>query len=40
MKLKKDSSIAKNSNSIVAGILIGLGVIINTQIQPPVLGAL
>ena len=40
MRLKKDSSIAKNSNSIVAGILIGLGVIINTQIQPPILGAL
>jgi formate/nitrite transporter FocA (FNT family) len=40
MKSKKDSSIVRNSNSIVAGILIGLGVIINTQIQPPILGAL
>ena len=40
MKLKNDSNIVRNSNSIVAGILIGLGVIINTQTQPPILGAL
>jgi len=40
MKLKNDSSTARNCNSIVAGILIGLGVIINTQTQPPILGAL
>ena len=40
MKSKNDSSTARNCNSIVAGILIGLGVIINTQTQPPVLGAL
>ena len=40
MKSKKDSNIVRNSNSIIAGILIGLGVIINTQTQPPVLGAL
>lgn len=40
MKLKKDLNTARNSNSIVAGLLIGLGVIINTQIQPPILGAL
>ena len=40
MRSKNDSSTARNCNSIVAGILIGLGVIINTQTQPPVLGAL
>ena len=28
------------SNSSIAGLLIGLGVIINTQTQPPILGAL
>ena len=40
MKLKTDSNIVKSYNSIVAGILIGLGVIINTQTQPPILGSL
>lgn len=40
MKLKKDLNTVKNYNSIFAGLLIGLGVIINTQTQPPVLGAL
>ena len=29
----------KSFNSIIAGLLIGLGVIINTQTQPPILGA-
>ncbi len=40
MKLKIDLNIVKSCNSIVAGILIGLGVIINTQTQPPILGSL
>ena len=30
----------KSFNSIIAGLLIGLGVIINTQTQPPIIGAL
>lgn len=40
MKLKKDLNIVKSFNSTIAGILIGLGVIVNTQTQPPILGAL
>lgn len=40
MKLKKDLNIVKSCNSIIAGLLIGLGVIINTQTTPPILGAL
>ena len=39
-KLNKDINIAKSFNSTIAGLLIGLGVIINTQTQPPILGAL
>lgn len=39
-KWKKDSNIVRSCNSIIAGLLIGLGVIINTQTQPPILGAL
>jgi len=43
MKLKKDISIVTNFNlmaqSLIAGILIGLGVIINAQTSPPILGA-
>ena len=38
-KLKIDLNTVKNYNSIAAGILIGLGVIINTQTSPPILGA-
>ena len=40
MKSKIDISTAISCNSIIAGLLIGLGVIINTQTQPPILGAL
>lgn len=40
MRLKKDSNTVRNCNSIIAGLLIGLGVIINTQTQPPIIGAL
>ena len=40
MKLKTDSNIAKSFNAVIAGLLIGLGVIINTQTKPPILGAL
>ena len=42
MKLKTDTNTAKNcnGNAIIAGLLIGLGVIINTQTKPPILGAL
>ena len=40
MKLKNDTNIAISCNSIIAGLLIGLGVIINTQTTPPFLGAL
>ena len=39
-KLNRDTNIAISCNSIIAGILIGLGVIINTQSTPPFLGAL
>ncbi len=39
-KLKIDLSIAKSCKAIIAGLLIGLGVIINTQTKPPILGAL
>lgn len=39
-KLKIDLNIQKSCNSLIAGLLIGLGVIINTQTQPPILGAL
>ena len=39
-KLKTDTNIVRGCNSIIAGILIGLGVIINTQTDPPFLGAL
>ena len=39
-KLKTDSNTVRNCNSIIAGLLIGLGVIINTQTKPPILGAL
>ena len=39
MRLKKDLNTVRNFNSIIAGLLIGLGVIINTQTQPPILGA-
>lgn len=42
MKLKTDINTVKNcnGNAIIAGLLIGLGVIINTQTKPPILGAL
>lgn len=42
MRLKTDTNTAKNcnGNAIIAGLLIGLGVIINAQIKPPILGAL
>lgn len=40
MKLKNDTNIATSFNAIIAGLLIGLGVIINTQTNPPILGAL
>ena len=40
MKSKIDSNIAKSFNAVIAGLLIGLGVIINTQTKPPILGAL
>jgi len=40
MKLKNDTNIATSFNAIIAGLLIGLGVIINTQTTPPFLGAL
>ena len=42
MKLKTDTNTVKNcnGNAIIAGLLIGLGVIINTQTKPPILGAL
>ena len=40
MKLKKDINIAKDSNALIAGLLIGLGVIINVQTEPAILGAL
>ena len=39
-KLKTDLNTAECCNSIIAGLLIGLGVIINVQTQPPILGAL
>ena len=39
-KLRIDSNIVKSCNSIIAGLLIGLGVIINTQTSPLILGAL
>ena len=39
MKSKIDSNTAICYKSIIAGILIGLGVIINTQTTPPILGA-
>jgi len=39
-KLKIDINIVENCKSFVAGLLIGLGVIINVQTDPPVLGAL
>jgi len=39
-KQKTDINIAKNcKQSIIAGVMIGLGVIINTQTTPPILGA-
>lgn len=39
-KLKTDLNIVKNfEQSIIAGVLIGFGVIINTMTSPPVLGA-
>ena len=42
MKSKIDTNTVKNcnGNAIIAGLLIGLGVIINTQTKPPILGAL
>ena len=40
MKLKTDSNIAKSCNAVIAGLLIGLGVIINIQTKSPILGAL
>ena len=40
MKWKTDLSTAKRCNAFIAGLLIGLGVIINAQITPPILGAL
>ena len=40
MKLKIGSNTAKSFNAVIAGLLIGLGVIINTQTKPPILGAL
>ena len=40
MKSKKDLNTAKNFNATIAGLLIGIGVIINTQTKPPILGAL
>ena len=40
MKLKNDINIVKNcSNAFIAGLLIGLGVIINVQTKPPILGS-
>ena len=38
MKLKIGSNIAKSFNAVIAGLLIGLGVIINTQMQIPIIG--
>lgn len=40
MKSKRDLNIAKSFNATIAGLLIGIGVIINTQTKPPILGAL
>jgi len=39
MKSKTDSNIAINCKATIAGLLIGLGVIINVQTDPPILGA-
>ena len=40
MNKMNKNEISMSCNSIIAGLLIGLGVIINVQTQPPVLGAL
>ena len=39
-KWKNVLNTAKSCNALIAGLLIGLGVIINTQTKPPILGAL
>lgn len=39
MKSKTDSNTAINCKATIAGLLIGLGVIINVQTDPPILGA-